>query len=188
MPKGGARPRSGPAPDPNSGRSEKRGYSPTALPSEGRKGVAPPFPLPRIDRFVTVATEGGKSRQPDKAGTTAFRKRELQVWREVWKTPQAVAWQRDRWRWPTIAEFCRLKVIVETEPEANAALVARLREYRNEIGLSPDGMRANGWAIAVDELEQRTAPKATSAAKSKKAAAEAPAPTRRLRAVGGNGG
>lgn len=160
MTKGGARARSGPPADPGSGRSEKRGFTLTALPSEGYKRRPPAFPLPKLKRFKVSAVTGG--RVIDQAGTTAFRAREMQIWNEAWKTPQACAWSVDPWRWSTIGEFCRVKCLVEAEPEASAALLSRLREYRNEIGLSPDGLRVNGWAIAVDQVApRRTAKKAT---------------------------
>ena len=66
MARGGARNRSGPSPDPSSGRSDARGYSLTALPSEGYSGPVPPFPLP-----VPAA-------------------RELELWAEAWASPQAI--------------------------------------------------------------------------------------------------
>lgn len=169
MSKGGARVRSGPPADPKSGRSEARGFSLTALPSEGHRGRAPAFPLPRINRSGANGVN-----QP---ATKAFRAREIAIWREIWKTPQAAAWARESWRWPTVGEFCRIKAAVELDPDSNAALLSRLREYRNEIGLSPDGLRANGWAIATDEVGAKAAKKQT-----EKPAAQKQ-PTRRLRSV-----
>lgn len=175
MPKGGARARSGPAPDPNSERSRKgRGasvaFSATALPSEGYDGEVPAFPLPLTYR-KTLDGLGA-----DEGGTEVFRERELTIWADVWATPQAAAWAREPYRWPTIAEFCRIKAAVEDDPDKSASLLARLREYRNEIGLSPDGMRMNGWAIAVDQL-------AAKAAESEAPAAAAPPAQRRLRSA-----
>jgi len=170
MAKGGARPRSGPAKDPNSARTEKSGgIKVTALPSEGHRGRPPAFPLPRINRPEYT--------EKSQAQTKAFRARELAIWREVWKTPQAAAWSLDSWRWPTIAEFCRIKAAVELDPDSNAALLSRLREYRNEIGLSPDGLRANGWAIATNEVAAKAEQKRTGTP------TESKQPTRRLRSV-----
>lgn len=196
MSKGGTRARSGPARDPNSGRSDRarraaaaaqatdqadaavthNEFSPTALPAQGRSGNPPAFPLPKITRSVLDHGGDGKPvKVASDRASAAFRKRELEIWRAVWKTPQAFAWEREPWRWPTIGEFCRLKAIVEAEPESNASLVARLREYRIEIGLTPDGLKMNGWAIAADQLAAQRAKKATAP---KKVAA---APQRRLR-------
>ena len=45
MARGGARNRSGPTADPNSGRSDRRGYSLTALPASGYDGPVPDWPL-----------------------------------------------------------------------------------------------------------------------------------------------
>lgn len=202
MPRGGARVRSGPKSDPNSGRTEQKRrqlaaakktasstksdaagsitnveFNPMALPARGRTANPPAFPLPKIVRFVMVAGSDGKpKRHVDTATSTQFRTRELEIWRQIWKSPQAVAWEREPYRWPTIGEFCRLKAVLEADPDSNAALFSRLREYRNEIGLSPDGLRQNGWAIAPDQLAAKRADKA--AAPAKKTAA---APVRRLR-------
>ncbi len=129
MSRGGARNRSGPQADPLSGRSESRGFSLTALPNEGFSGPVPDFPLPPLDVF-----EIGE--------------REQDIWREAWGFPQAAAWSQESWRWPVIAEYCRLKATVEANPAANAALVAQLHRFRDQIGLTPAGLRENGWAIA----------------------------------------
>jgi len=129
---GGARNRSGPAPVPGSARSDARGLSLQALPNEGFRGEAPQWPL----------GEG-----PDEVAD-----RELVVWVEAWATPQAAAWALESWRWPIIAEYCRLKAIVESDPSASAALVAQLHRYRDQIGLTPAGLVENGWAIAQAEI------------------------------------
>lgn len=151
MARGGARNRSGPQADPQSLRSAERGIVLTALPAEGRKGRAPAFPLPAIKR--PEHAEGSQ------AQTKAFRRRELAVWAECWKMPQACAWELEPWRGPTVAEFCRLKTVVELEPDANASLVAQLHRYRDQIGLTPAGLKENGWAIAKNEIAAKTAAK-----------------------------
>lgn len=202
MPKGGARPRSGPPADPNSRTSERARraakkaavkpkteepedavttteFNPTALPARGRGGNPPPYPLPKTVRYVLDSRGDGKpTKVSDDTASTAFRKRELAIWREVWKTPQAVAWERDPWRWSTIAKYCRIAASTELEPDASAALLSRERELRNEIGLSPDGLRMNGWAIAPDQLAAKRAERSASA---KSATKPATAPVRRLR-------
>ena len=199
MPRGGSRPRSGPTQDPNSRTSERKRvaakkaataaakepaapeittseFNPMALPAGGRKGRAPAFPLPRIVRYATILGDSGKGvRIPDENLTKEFRKRELELWREVWKTPQAVAWEREPYRLPTIAKYCRIMASTEIEPEASAALWSRERELRQECGLSPDGLKANGWAIAPDQLAEKRAEKKASAP------AEKSQPVRRLR-------
>lgn len=162
MAKGGARNRSGPAADPKSGRSDRRGYSLTALPSEGFDGDVPEFPLPRMLRRRWEFEEKRRYQVLDEESTDAYRDRELAVWADLWRTPQACVWSMESWRWSTVAEFCRLKTIVEGEPDAVASLVAQLHRYRDQVGLSPAGLRENGWAIARDEVAQKAAEKDTS--------------------------
>lgn len=156
MPKGGARNRSGPAPDPNSGRSDRRDFKLTALPSEGYAGEAPEFPLQPIVLFVEYFTGSGRDREKvkerDDGETASFREREADIWAEAWRTPQACAWSLEPWRWPIVAEYCRLKAAVEFDPTASAALVAQLHRYRDQIGLTPAGLKENGWAIATNEV------------------------------------
>lgn len=180
MPRGGSRNRSGPAPDPQSGRSDRRGYKLTALPSEGYFGVVPEFPLEPIVLFSEYWDGEGRDRtkvkDPDGAGTESFRGREAQVWAEAWSTPQACAWSMQAWRWPVVAEYCRLKTVVELDPSASAALVGQLHRYRDQIGLTPAGLRENGWAIAVDEVGQKRAER------DEPPTDGSPSPVRRLRA------
>lgn len=200
MAKGGARPRAGRPADPNSARSEQARrtaakkaataedatpasaittaeFNPLALPAAGRGGRAPAFPLPKIERFSTEVIDGKQVRKVDATVGNGFRKRELELWRELWKTPQALAWEREPWRWPTVAKYCRIMASTEAEPDASAALLSRERELRNECGLSPDGLRMNGWAIAPDQLAAKRSTRAAAAA----AAPAKAAPVRRLR-------
>lgn len=180
---GGARNRSGPPVDPSSGRSDRRGLKFLMLPAEGNAdGPAADFPLPRIQRYATSGTGRDRETVYDRTASDKLRKRELQIWREVWSTPQAKAWAMPRWRWlwPTIGEYCRLKALVEAAPDANAALVAQLHRYRDQVGLTQAGMRELGWDIAEDALaawrqERDETP----------AAGPAPERTRRLRSAGG---
>ncbi len=159
MASGGARNRSGPAPDPNSGRSDRRGLKFNQIPAAGWSGKAPRFPLPEMPRYGFEFTESGKRVEVyDEEITAEFRKRELAVWAESWRTPQAAMWSLESWRWPIIAEYCRLKTVVEIRPDANAALVAQLHRFRDQIGLTPAGLRENGWEIVADELEERRKP------------------------------
>lgn len=159
MASGGARNRSGPRPDPKSGRSDRRGYSVAALPSEGYSGEPPEFPLQPIVLFTEYFEDRVKVKQRDEGGTESFRGREAEVWAEAWRTPQACAWSMESWRWPVVAEYCRLKAAVEFDPTASAALVAQLHRYRDQIGLTPAGLRENGWAVAADEVASKRAEK-----------------------------
>lgn len=137
MARGGARNRSGPMADPSSQRSERRGYSLTALPSQGYDGPVPDWPL-------TAATE-----------------RELEVWEQTWRTPQACAWSMpsESWRTRTVAMWVRLTVRCE-DPEASASLLGQLHRFADQIGMTTAGLAEMGWRVAVDETAKRRAEKA----------------------------
>lgn len=180
MASGGARARSGPAPDPDSGRSAARGLDFQALPSEGFAGVIPDFPLDPIVLFVEHFKDGAKVREVGEGASADFHSREGVVWAEAWRSPQGAAWAVDSWRWPVIAEYCRLKVTVELDPGSNAALVGQLHRYREQIGLTPAGLSLNGWRIARDEVgARREKPPESTASGGRLSARE-----RRLKAVG----
>lgn len=177
MASGGARANSGPAKDPNSRSSERAGYKLRKLPAEGRKGRTPAFPLPKIVRYGTTVSDGKAIKVADGSISNAFRKRELEIWREYWKTPQAAAWETEPYRYRAIAMVCRLESIIETEPEANAALIAQLHRYREDVGLTQAGLKLNGWTIAANEVAAQRERRATKPAPAKAA------PVRRLRGV-----
>lgn len=126
MASGGARNRSGPQKDPNSLTSTINGVSFTTLPADGYDGDAPEFPLPEMSV------------------------REEEVWESLWRTPQAAAWALEPWRWRVVAMYVRWSVRIE-DAEANAALVGQVIRLGDQIGLTPAGLRENGWKIgAVD--------------------------------------
>lgn len=132
MPRGGARNRSGPQPDENSGRSDRRGLTLTALPAQGYEGEPPRFPLPR----------------------PKVRERDLWAW--AWSTPQAAAWAKEPWRWYSVAMWVRTSVVCEGA-KAKAADKNSLHRFADQIGMTPAGLRENGWKIATDELADKRA-------------------------------
>ncbi|KMY23307.1 hypothetical protein ACU19_04870 [Actinobaculum suis] len=147
MARGGARNRSGPALSPTSNRTRNRldrgQLQFRQLPPEGRDGRAPNFPLPKL-------TSTG---EPLSDGDEYVTKRERQIWRQYWKTPQAVAWEEEPWRWLIVAQMCRCEA--RAEYSGNAALIGQVHRYHDQLGLTPAGMRENGWVIgeAVEEVE-----------------------------------
>jgi hypothetical protein len=154
MPRGGARNRSGPQPDPNSERSERRGFKLTALPAEGYTGEIPDFPLP----------------EPTD--------REVELWGQAWRTPQACAWSMpsEAWRARTVALWVRLSARCE-QADAPAALLAQLHRFADQIGMTTAGLAEMGWKVVADEVaEKRDEPTAPTAR------------PRRLRAVNDDGG
>lgn len=150
MAKGGARIRSGPRPDPNSERSERRGYTLKSLPAEGYEGKPPRFPLPARQVRVAYTDELGRKRSVvDEAATKAIRRREMAMWRWAWSTPQACAWAlpSQQWRIPMIAMWVRTFVVCEG-PDATAADKNSLHRFADQIGLTTAGLAEMGWAIA----------------------------------------
>ena len=142
MARGGARNRSGPTASEDSGRSDRRGFSLTALPAGGYDGEVPEFPLPDASE------------------------RELTVWAQAWTSPQACAWSMpsESWRSETVALWVRTKVRCE-DPEAPASLLGQLHRFADQIGMTTAGLAEMGWKVAVDELATKSAEK-SSAAKS----------------------
>jgi hypothetical protein len=136
MSRGGARNRSGPQASESSGRSDRRGFSLTALPAGGYDGEAPEFPLP------------------------AASARELEVWEQAWRTPQACAWSMpsESWRAGTVAMWVRTKVRCE-DPEAPASLLGQLHRFADQIGMTTAGLAEMGWKVAVDEVSAKAAEK-----------------------------
>lgn len=132
MARGGARNRSGPKADEKSGRSDARGYSLTALPSQGYDGDIPDFPLP------------------------APSDREVQVWSQAWRSPQACAWSMpsEMWRVRTVAMWVRLSVRCE-QTDSPAALLGQLHRFADQIGMTTAGLAEMGWKVAVDETAAR---------------------------------
>ena len=146
MARGGPRNRSGPQPDPRSARSEGRGLSFDQLPAEGYDGPAPEFPLPPREVFYLVPDS--REKIYDEAATETIRERELEVWGWVWRTPQADAWSREPWRHLTVAMWVRTFVVCEGS-EATAADKGSLHRFADQIGLTPAGLRENGWTIVA---------------------------------------
>jgi hypothetical protein len=135
MSRGGSRNRSGPAPVEGSRTSERKGYSLSALPPAGFDGEAPSFPLP------------------------AASDRELTLWVQVWTTPQACAWSLEPWRWPIVGMWVRTFVLAENADEPNAALLGQIHRFGDQVGLTPAGLRENGWKIAEPpKVEDSPAP------------------------------
>lgn len=131
MTSGGARARSGPAPDPNALRrdrkSDQAGW--TMLPAEGRTAPPPEFPA------------------PDQTG------REAELWAEMWATPQALVWERDGLR-HYVAMFVRLLAEAEVE-KASAENRKTVRMMYADLYLTSDAMARARIRIAQDETAEK---------------------------------
>ena len=128
----------GPAPDPNALRrdrpSDKDGW--TSLPSGGRSGLVPIWPLAAV-----VPGEDGV----DPAG------RELEVWERVWKSAQAVAWERNG---SELEVALYVRHLVQAEA-GDMKAASEARQWSDRLGLNPTAMLRLRWKIAVDEVSEK---------------------------------
>jgi hypothetical protein len=110
----------------------------TRLPSEGRKGEAPEWPLSSSAAY-----------DPD-------------LWAELWSTPQAVAWER--LGAGTIRVVARYVVLLAEADVGEPKAAMEVRQIEDRLGLSPLAMLRLRWEIAPDEVaeqrDQHTAAKA----------------------------
>lgn len=178
MPSGGARNRSGPQPDPTSLKSARRGLSLTALPAEGYDGEVPEFPLPQIKVYDVYFEDKKRVKEFDAEATEALWGRELELWAWAWRTPQAAAWANEPWRWDAVAMWVRTRVVCEGG-DALAADKNSLHRFADQIGMTPAGLRENGWKIAADQVATRRAEKEAPAAPARALARD------RFKVVGG---
>lgn len=125
MPKGGARARSGPAPDPNALRRERDAGEWTILPADGRQGATPDWPL--SEQSV----------------------REGELWANLWTKPQALMWERFGQELE-VALYVRRFTEAELM-DSRVNLSTLVRQMADSLGLTTPGMRANRWRVTADE-------------------------------------
>ena len=149
MPRGGKRVRSGPMPDPSSGASERRGYTLRSLPTTEYKGRPPKFPLPPY--VLSYFDKDSQEWVEDRAGSESWNERESELWRQLWRLPQARAWKQPQLKYLhyQIASYVRECVVCES-PSAKAADVAVKIRLEDRIGLSEAGLQALGWKIEAE--------------------------------------
>jgi hypothetical protein len=136
---GGARSRSGPAPDRSAVRRGRQGDHGIHLPAEGRQGETPDWPLNRPTKF------------------------EREVWEREWRRPQAVMWERRGWEVQVALYVRTLRQAASVK--ASAGTTTNLLRQMVNLGLTDDGLARNGWVI--DDGPAPAAPRrpATSTAK-----------------------
>jgi len=132
MVSGGARARSGPAPDPDSYRSLNRDW--VVLPAGGFAGFVPDFPL---------------------ADALSL---EVELWRELWSKPQGSAWDALGLKFQ-VAAYVRA-FLESTAEGASAGLKTAVLRMETELGISVAGMRQNGWRIGEGAVVSSAAPAA----------------------------
>ena len=130
MPSGGARVRSGPAPDPNALRRERDAGEWVELPSVGRLTEPPEWPL------------------------SGFSPRERELWARLWCMPQALMWERYGQELE-VALYVRQLERFE-RPKAPIILGTLVRQMADSLGLTTPGLRANRWKILRDVADQPT--------------------------------
>ncbi len=139
MPSGGARLRSGPAPDPNALRRERDGKDWIQLPYEGRQGDAPDWPEELPEPSVA----------------------ELAMWQRLWKMPQAVVWEADGVR-DSVALYVRA-FIASGEPDASVARLTLVRQMGDALLLSIPALHAARYTNKPKPTEAPAAPAASRA-------------------------
>ena len=115
----------GPPPNPNARRRNAR--TTVSLPASGRDGDVPEWPL----------------QDPSVA--------ELALWTDLWRTPQAVMWEKLGWV-RVVARYVRL-VIAAEDPEAPATIVAEPRHLEDRLGLTPMAMKRLMWEVAEPKVD-----------------------------------
>jgi hypothetical protein len=99
---------------------------------------------------------------------------ERALWRRLWRLPQAVAWEREKYD-REVAQYVRWKTLAEAG-DLHASKEARMLADR--LGLNPAALLRLRWEVVADEL---------GAARQERAAAAAPVrATRRFKVVDGD--
>ena len=144
MTSGGARARSGPAPDPMSYRSLDREW--VDLPAHGYDGIIPDFPLGDPAIYRTVMVDGERIRELDEDATAERRAAEGELWTSLWRKPQGAAWSSLDLA-HQVASYTRA-FLESNDPGAPASLKTAVLRMEDGLGISVNGMRANLWKIA----------------------------------------
>jgi hypothetical protein len=131
MPSGGARSRSGPAPDPTALRRDRDSGEWANLPADGRQGATPEWPL------------------------TEQTIREADLWETLWHKPQAVMWEK---LGQELEVALYVRRFTEAELLDSAVNLSTLvRQMGDSLGLTTPGLRANRWRITAGDAQQREA-------------------------------
>lgn len=136
MPRGGARVNSGPPPDPNALRRERKddksGWR--LLPPDGRQGDAPPWPLrAALDDEISHDSE-------------------VAMWDRLWRTPQATVWDELGWTLE-VALYCRC---MSTAEGGDMKAASEARQWSDRLGLNPAAMLRNRWKVDAPQSAPST--------------------------------
>ncbi|WP_460801494.1 hypothetical protein [Microbacterium sp. GXF6406] len=156
MASGGARRNSGPAPDPNALRRDRKDDAEwTTLPREGYQGAIPKYPLPdeKIENEKTGRLIINQERK----------KYETELWKTLWRKPQAALWA-DMDMTHEVALYVR-SFYESVLPDASAGLRTMVLRAGAEIGLTIPGMHSLRWRFADDDLATKRTEHAATARK-----------------------
>lgn len=171
----------GPSSNPNAIRRNAR-VGPVVLPAGGFTGRIPRWPLPdnprliaRI-RLIQDELEVLEERELDddlsrteKTKLTRTRERlaiaeaerdaildtEKDLWKRLWRTPQAQEWARLKWD-RDVAQYVRHKAAAEIGSLDDSR---EARQRGHHLGLTPKGMKDLMWTIGTDEVAEKRAAK-----------------------------
>ena len=145
MAKGGARARSGPAPDPNALRRDRDAGDWITLPVDGRDGPAPEWPLTGAAAHLAVPI-GDDEHEAVEAAAERWFAREMELWAREWRRPQAVVWERNGQELE-VALYVRSLAAAE-RADAPVNLRTLVKQQQEALGISLPGMARNRWRIA----------------------------------------
>lgn len=149
MPSGGHA-RSGPAPDPNALRRDRKDDAAwVTLPTEPIADV-PEFPLSRIPVYDIYWEDKKRMKEFDEAATEALWATEVALWAELWRKPQAHMWSRLGLK-HEVAAYVRA-FVRSVSADGNASDRTAALRMAAEIGLSLPGMHQQRWKFAEDEV------------------------------------
>jgi hypothetical protein len=83
---------------------------------------------------------------------------EKSLWVELWRKPQAAEWARLELTFQ-VAAYVRA-FVDSTQSKAPASIKTAVLRMETELGISPSGMKQNGWIIGEQPVEQAAQPAA----------------------------
>lgn len=109
---------------------------------------APPQYQASIERKLDAAREQAAIMA---AQLREQRNLEAALWRDLWRLPQAVQWERLGWT-RDVAQYVRHKVMAELGDLDGAK---EARQWSDRLGLSPMAMLRLRWEVAADEVAEK---------------------------------
>ncbi|WP_290473924.1 hypothetical protein [Leifsonia sp. 71-9] len=96
---------------------------------------------------------------------------EPDVWADLWRTPQASAWEAQGWTRVVARYALLIEATEDPNPEnsPSAAILAEVRQMEDRLGLNPKALRSLLWEVTSDEVAERRDESKVSKATSKRA-------------------